>query len=197
MKHEKALAIRTLTEAMTNASSMGDRSLQGVLREQIIGMIIPTPADPPVTKSEQEETVAPETPAESNLNDNDRVVLGFIGQGCPCCVLFDALVEGRDLPLGDEEFIYTLGVGAGYDDLANVMQSLAGKAQEHIETLEGNAKKAFVLRFNSFTLAGIEARKRLAAEGHAPALDERIEKLNDILGPLAKALAVRVSDTVH
>lgn len=194
MKHEKALAIRTLTEAMTNAHQLGDNNLRDVLRDQIFGMIIPTPADPVLEKP---EAAAPEAPAESNLTDNDHAVLGFLNGGCPCCVLFDALVEGRDLPLGNEEFIYTLGAGAGYDDLAATMQALADKAQKHVNTLEGADKQSFVLRFNSFTLAGIEARKRLAADGLAPALDERVERLNEILGPLAKVLAERVRGTVH
>lgn len=185
MKHEKALSIRTLTEAMLNASNLGDTALQSLLREQIQGMVVPAPQKPETSVGEAGQ---PDTSSE--LNDDDHVVLNFIAGGCPCCVVFDALAENRELPLGDEKFLYTFGAGAGYDELAAVMQSVATKGERY--SLEKDSKgedlAPFRKRFAEFTQASLAAREQLVAEGRAPELPSSVKSLNDVLVPLLERL---------
>lgn len=196
MKHEKALAIRTLTEAMHNAHNVSDYRLVDQLRAEISAMLAPVQQEEELLMG---EAGAPEPESQSNeLTDNDHAVLGFLDGNCPCCVIFGVLVAGDELPLGDEEFIYTLGAGAGYNQVASTIQAVAEKAQEYFKTLGASqARDVFALRFNGFTVASIAARNRLAADGHAPALPEHVVRLNEALGPLVQQMAERVRSKLH
>lgn len=175
MKHEKALAIRTLTEAMMNLGNMSAYETAQLLEDQIKSMLVP---QAPVQEERHEGGAG-----GVELTNSD-IVRDAIEGKCPCCVIYHALVTNAPLPCGDEEFIYEFGVGAGYDMLQQTMVAVADKIQAAMAAGELVPDEVFANRYGAFTQAGIAARKRLVAEDRAPELDP-VAKLMAELGAAA------------
>lgn len=165
MNQHDSHVIRTLTEAMMNANSMNDSGLQKALRDQIFSMIAP---QAPEAATAKEEEVVNEQPMTKEQFEKQQII-DFIGDECPCCVIFNTLRAGGILPLGDEQFVYALGHLVGYEELSSIIRSVSGKFREAVgEFTNRDEKNDFSDRMAIFTRSSIAARDRLAADGIAP-----------------------------
>lgn len=180
MKHDKALAIRTLTEAMMNANSLNDRGLQALLRDQIFSAL--APQAPVVDEALQEQAFVAAASGSINLSASDaELVLEAIGGNCPCCVIFEHLVKGKALPYTDETFLYEIGKNTDFKYLSQLMRAVVDKVEAYKDSLTAEQSAAFAKRFGEFTRASVRVRDRLSAEGLAPAAPEALKGLGDLL----------------
>lgn len=174
MNQHDSHVIRTLTEAMINANNMGDEGLQKALRDQIFSMIAPQSPEVPQDKKAEDSGSEP----VSQEQFEKEQVLNFIGDKCPCCVIFDTLRAGGTFPLGDEQFVYALGHLAGYEELSAIMRSVADKFRAAIDEMTDHGEKQGLAdRMAIFTRSSVAARDRLATDGVAPPSSQKDKEI--------------------
>lgn len=192
MKHEKALAIRTLTEAMLNAHNLGDTKLVEDLKGQIDTMLV---TNQPFKVEGDKLSISKATVADATVGDaaepqslGDQVI-ALIGDDCPHCFIVSAILNNRQFPMSDEDFCYGIAQAASFDILAKIMVDVAESLHGKVEEV---GAKTFAKRFADFTTGSIAAHKRLQADGIAPALDPLKQMMADIMGGIIEAKAARL-----
>lgn len=173
MKHDQALTIRALTEAMLNANTLNDNKLQAALSETVIGILRP-----------QAPEVGAEEPTDERPPTIHELVNDAIGDNCPCCIIVEAVTTGEELPYGDEQFLYSIGHLSSYNELASIMQSVAIKFGDYRQNLAGESLDIFAKRLGEFTQASMTVRERMVAEGKAPELPPVTQQLAGVLQAL-------------
>lgn len=164
MKHEKALAIRTLTEAMMNANNLADSELEIKLRDQIFSMITPQAPETPFVVKDEQVYVKEAAVAEPNKTI-EQLVTEAIGDQCACCIISGLLISGEPFPYGAEEFMYGYAKIVGAQEMRATLQAVAVTMEKAIQDGRLEATKEFAHRYAEFTLATTRVRARLADEG--------------------------------
>lgn len=194
MKHEKALALRTLTEAMINANNLNDNELVKALKQELLNSLQADNKQPPFVVGAKQTYVSEAAVGDAGVKENPEkslaeIVTEAIGNECPHCYIVSAIVNGEHFVVSDEDFVYGIGEASSIQELSSIMLDVSESLQKRVDAGSLPDLHAFTKRFGEFSLASIEAHKRLVAAGLAPKMDG-IQGL--VAGLMADALKEKV-----
>lgn len=192
MKHEKALAIRTITESMINAKNLGDSELLAKLKQELLNSLQADKSQPPFIVAGEEVFINEHMAGTAELvkqSLGDQVLL-LVGDDCPHCYIVSAMVNNEQFPgMTDEDFCVGLAEASSFEALAAIMRDVADSLKERVEAGNLTDLKTFTKRYADFSMASVAAHKRLQASGVAPKLDPIKQMIADILSETIKVKA--------